>query len=113
MKRNLSTLAITLFLIQGICFAQKNAPLTVDIDPENERKSFILPEGFEVNLFAGDPQLAKPIQICFDTKGRLWAACSSTYPQVLPGQPNQDKILVMEDTDGDGEEEAGTEEDDF
>jgi putative heme-binding domain-containing protein len=102
MKRNLSTLAITLFLIQGVCFAQKNAPLTVDIDPENERKSFILPEGFEVNLFAGDPQLAKPIQICFDTKGRLWAACSSTYPQVLPGQPNQDKILVMEDTDGDG-----------
>ena len=102
MKSNLSTLAITLFLIQGVCFAQKNAPLTVDIDPENERKSFILPEGFEVNLFAGDPQLAKPIQICFDTKGRLWAACSSTYPQVLPGQPNQDKILVMEDTDGDG-----------
>ena len=35
MKRNLSTLAITLFLIQGVCFAQKNAPLTVDIDPEN------------------------------------------------------------------------------
>lgn len=108
MKYYSSALAIAFFLTQNICFAQRNAPQTVDIDPENERKSFILPEGFEVNLFAGDPQLAKPIQICFDTRGRLWAACSSTYPQVLPGQPNQDKILVMEDTDGDGKADKTT-----
>ena len=97
-----------LALSSSFAWAQKNAPLQVDIDPENERKSFQVAEGFEVNLFAGDPQMAKPIQICFDTKGRLWAACSSTYPQVLPGQPNQDKILIMEDTDGDGKADKTT-----
>lgn len=88
--------------------AQKTASGQVDLDPENERKSFLMADGFEVNLFAGDPQMAKPIQICFDTRGRLWAACSSTYPQVLPGQPNQDKILIMEDTDGDGKADKTT-----
>jgi len=97
-----------LALSSSFAWAQKNAPLQVDIDPENERKSFQVAEGLEVNLFAGDPQMAKPIQICFDTKGRLWAACSSTYPQVLPGQPNQDKILIMEDTDGDGKADKTT-----
>ena len=97
-----------LALAPSQALAQKNASGKVDLDPESERKSFQVAEGFEVNLFAADPQLAKPIQICFDTDGRLWAACSSTYPQVLPGQPKEDKILVMEDTDGDGKADKTT-----
>ena len=59
-------------------------------------------EGYEVNLFAGDPLLAKPIQINFDAQGRLWVASSEVYPQIQPGQVANDKILVLEDKDGDG-----------
>src|SRR5947208_2348291 len=73
-----------------------------DPDPELERRSFQVAEGFEVNLFAADPLLAKPIQMNFDAAGRLWVATSEVYPQIKPGQKANDKILVLEDRDGDG-----------
>src|SRR6478735_8751419 len=73
-----------------------------DPDPEYERKTFIVADGFEVNLFAADPLLAKPIQMNFDPQGRLWVASSEVYPQIAPGQTANDKIIVLEDTDGDG-----------
>jgi putative heme-binding domain-containing protein len=82
--------------------AQRDLTQIPDPDPEIERRSFQLPEGFEVNLFAADPLLAKPIQMNFDPDGRLWVACSETYPQIKPGQKANDKIIVLEDTNGDG-----------
>src|SRR3712207_7366957 len=51
----------------------------------------------EVNLFAADPLLAKPIQMNFDAAGRLWVACSEVYPQIKPGQKADDKVIVLED----------------
>jgi putative heme-binding domain-containing protein len=77
-------------------------------DPELERQTFVLPEGFEVNLFAADPQIAKPIQMNFDPQGRLWIVSSSTYPQVAPGEEADDKVLILEDTDGDGVSDSTT-----
>jgi putative heme-binding domain-containing protein len=79
-----------------------------DPDPELERKTFVVPEGFEVNLWAGDPQIHKPIQMNFDERGRLWIASSEVYPQIKPGQAATDKILVLEDTDGDGKADKKT-----
>ena len=87
-------------------FAQrelKDIPLP---DPVEEQATFILPEGFEVNLFAADPQIAKPIQMNFDAKGRLWIASSSVYPQIEPGAEANDRILILEDNDGDGVSEV-------
>jgi putative membrane-bound dehydrogenase-like protein len=74
-------------------------------DAELERRSFIVPEGFEVNLYAADPQIAKPIQMNFDAQGRLWIASSSVYPHIKPGEVANDKILIVEDRDGDGRAE--------
>ncbi len=71
-------------------------------DPEVERASFQVAEGFEVNLFAADPLLAKPIQMNFDPQGRLWVASSEVYPQIKPGQVANDKVIVLTDADGDG-----------
>src|SRR5687768_11809302 len=71
-------------------------------DPEEERKSFKVADGFEVNLFAADPKIAKPIQMNFDPTGRLWVVSSSMYPQVKPGEEPHDKVVVLEDTDADG-----------
>ncbi len=82
--------------------AQRNLKDIPVPDPELERQTFVLPEGFEVNLFAGDPSLAKPVQINFDAQGRLWVASSGIYPQVEPGKPANDRILCLEDTNGDG-----------
>lgn len=69
---------------------------------------FEVAEGFEINLFAEDPQLAKPIQMNFDAQGRLWVASSSVYPQIEPGQVADDKIIILEDTNGDGKSEKAT-----
>lgn len=71
-------------------------------DPELERQSFEVAEGFEVNLFAADPKIAKPIQMNFDPQGRLWIASSEVYPHIKPGQVADDRVLVVEDRDGDG-----------
>lgn len=79
-----------------------------DPDPEKERRALQVADGFEVSLFAADPLLAKPIQMNFDPAGRLWVACSQTYPQIKPGQKADDKILVLEDSDGDGKADKVT-----
>jgi putative heme-binding domain-containing protein len=90
-----------------LCLVQsapaQRAPFAIpDPDPEIERKSFLVAEGFEVNLFAADPMLAKPIQMNFDPAGRLWVVSSAVYPQIEPGQTANDKVLILEDEDGDG-----------
>ncbi len=77
-------------------------------DPEEERKTFIVADGFEVTLFAADPLLAKPIQMNFDPQGRLWIASSEIYPQIKPGQKANDKILILEDTKGVGKADKVT-----
>ena len=72
---------------------------------EDELKSFTIDPRFEVNCFASEedfPDIACPIQIRWDSKGRLWVACSTTYPHIYPGQEPNDKIVILEDTNGDG-----------
>jgi putative heme-binding domain-containing protein len=102
-----STAALLLLLIPAIAFAQRDAKVP-DPDPELERKTFVVAPGFEVNLFAADPLLAKPIQMNFDPQGRLWVASSEIYPQIKPGEKANDKIIVLEDKDGDGMAETTT-----
>ncbi len=65
---------------------------------------FILPEGFEINLFASevDFSISNPVKISFDPQGRLWIADMPSYPQYLPGAQTNDKIIILEDTNGDG-----------
>jgi len=109
MKYSLHWLAIlggTLFLCDPV-HAQRDAK-PPDPDPEIERKSLQVAEGFEVNLFAADPLLAKPIQMNWDAAGRLWVSCSEAYPQIKPGQKANDKIVILEDTKGVGKADKVT-----
>jgi putative heme-binding domain-containing protein len=92
-KTFLSIFFVSSCLRGSIAFAQP-AP-----DPELERKSFTVADGFEVSLYAADPMMAKPIQMNFDPAGRLWVATSEIYPQIKPGQAADDKVLILEDTD--------------
>ena len=77
-------------------------------DPEIERKSFQVSDGFEVNLFAADPMLAKPIQMNWDAQGRLWVVSSSLYPMIKPGEKANDKVIILEDTKGEGKADKVT-----
>jgi hypothetical protein len=92
----------TLLLLASSVVAQEKVP-----DPEIERAAFKVADGFEVSLFAADPLIAKPIGMNFDSAGRLWVTSSSLYPQIRPGEVADDKIVVLEDKDGDGKAEAG------
>jgi putative heme-binding domain-containing protein len=69
---------------------------------------FEVAPGFQVSLWASDPMLAKPTQMNFDPKGRLWVATSSIYPQIAPGQKANDKIIVLQDTYGVGRADKST-----
>ena len=67
--------------------------------PDDDRQEL------KVNLFASEkefPELAKPVQMSFDSQGRLWVACWPTYPHWKPKEEMNDKLLILEDTDGDG-----------
>lgn len=71
----------------------------------DELKAFKVDPRFEVNLFAGEeqfPDIANPIQMRWDARGRLWVSCSTTYPHVYPGKEPNDKLVILEDADGDG-----------
>ena len=71
-----------------------------------------VPAGYKIELFASEsefPDLANPVQMSFDGKGRLWVATMPSYPHYKPGdgKPN-DKILILEDTNNDGKADKQT-----
>ncbi len=69
-------------------------------------------EGFEVSLFADEaqfPELVNPVQMQFDTKGRLWAAVWPTYPTWEPLQEMTDALIIVHDDDHDGKADRVTE----
>lgn len=65
-------------------------------------------EGFELTLFAEEPMVVKPIQMNWDAQGRLWVVSSTIYPHLKTGAEANDKIYVLEDTDGDGKADKST-----
>jgi len=72
---------------------------------EEAIKKLTVGEHLKVELFASEemfPELINPVQMAFDTKGRLWVAAWPQYPHWLPTTPMNDKLLILEDTNGDG-----------
>ena len=81
------------------------------MSPADELKAFKVDPRFEVNLFASEeefPEIACPIQMRWDSQGRMWVSCSTTYPHVYPGNEPDDKLVILEDTDGDGRADKST-----
>jgi glucose/arabinose dehydrogenase/mono/diheme cytochrome c family protein len=79
---------------------------------DNALNKLKVPAGYKIELFASEeqfPDLAKPMQMSFDNKGRLWIATMPSYPHYKPGdaKPN-DKIIILEDTNGDGKADKQT-----
>jgi glucose/arabinose dehydrogenase len=83
----------------------------VFLSPEESIQKITLGEGLKVELFASErefPELVKPVQMAFDTKGRLWIAVWKNYPHWQPKTPMDDKLLILEDTNGDGKADKRT-----
>ena len=73
------------------------------LSPADEQKSFVVPPGFQVRLFASEPEVVNPVAMSFDERGRLWVLELYEYPLgTKPGEKGRDRIKILEDTDGDG-----------
>ena len=75
------------------------------LTPEESIAKMKVPDGYQLNVFASEvqfPDLANPVQMQVDAKGRLWAASWNTYPKWEPGKEMNDKLMIFEDTDKDG-----------
>ncbi|WP_171187819.1 PVC-type heme-binding CxxCH protein [Alienimonas chondri] len=76
--------------------------------PQEAAEAFTAPEGFEVTLFAGEPDVAQPIAMTFDDRGRLWVAECFTYTSREFDVEHGDRVTIFEDTDGDGAHDKRT-----
>ena len=72
------------------------------LSPEDSQKHIQLPEGFEAELFAAEPNIINPIAFTWDERGRLWVVQSQDYPHGLSNDVGGDRITICEDSDGDG-----------
>src|ERR1043165_186299 len=109
-------------LVGGMCFAwclvlaaqaafaagkQLSGPYTPAAGPalaaEEAQKKFVVPEGFEVRLFAAEPDVINPVAMTWDARGRWWVVELYEYPLgAPPGAKPRDRIKIIEDTDNDG-----------
>ncbi|MFB2119387.1 PVC-type heme-binding CxxCH protein [Parapedobacter sp. 2B3] len=74
------------------------------LSSDESKKLIQVPIGFELQLFASEPDIVNPMAMSWDEKGRLWIIEAMDYPNnfvELKGEPN-DRIKICEDTDGDG-----------
>jgi putative heme-binding domain-containing protein len=75
------------------------------LSPEASLAKIKTPDDFELNVFASEvqfPDLANPVQLQVDAKGRLWAASWNSYPKWEPLKEMKDSLMIFEDTDHDG-----------
>jgi len=80
-------------------FIRKTGPR----NPVEEQKGFRLPPGFEIQLVAAEPDIAKPMNMAFDERGRLWITQSREYPfPVATNRPGRDEIKVLSEFDETG-----------
>src|SRR3954462_7633333 len=74
--------------------------------PEQTVAQMYVPEGFRVDLVAGEPDLHQPVAFAWDERGRIWVIEAYSYPTKRPAGQGLDKIVIFEDRDGDGKFET-------
>ncbi|MEM7145225.1 MAG: PVC-type heme-binding CxxCH protein [Verrucomicrobiota bacterium] len=78
-----------------------NEEVAEPLSPEVAAETMGVPAGFEVTLFAGEPDVRQPVGFCIDDRGRLWVAEAYGYPD-HSDEEGEDRIVIFEDTDQDG-----------
>lgn len=82
--------------------SSKSTEMADGLSPMEAAARMTVPDGFRVNLAAGEPLVHQPIAFTMDHRGRLWIAEAYTYPNRAPDGQGRDKIVILEDVDGDG-----------
>jgi putative membrane-bound dehydrogenase-like protein len=80
------------------------------LSPEESQKHIQVPVGYELELFASEPDIINPVDFAWDEKGRLWAIETVDYPNTVREEDGigNDKIKILEDTNGDGKADKVT-----
>ena len=73
---------------------------------EHTLAQMYLPPGFKAEAVVSEPDIHQPIAMAFDERGRIWVAEAYTYPVRQPEGQGLDKLVIFEDTDGDGKFET-------
>lgn len=103
----LSSLGIPLLSLAQVRSPDK--PPAADNSPEAELASFTIHPEFEVSLFADESLgIANPVAMQWDESGRLWVLCTLGYAQLKPGEAPNDKLFILEDSDGDNKADTAT-----
>ena len=76
-------------------------PADVSLSPEASLSRMVVPEGFSVSLFAGEPDIRRPIAFDIDDRGRLWVVENYSHPEWKADNAT-DRIVILEDTNNDG-----------
>ncbi|MCH2115430.1 MAG: c-type cytochrome [Pirellulales bacterium] len=87
-------------LPEGVVNTQN--PQDISLTPQQSLNRIRTPQGFQVTLFAGEPDLRRPIAFDFDDRGRLWVVENYSHP-VLDPKSTRDRVVILEDTDHDGQ----------
>ncbi len=107
MNTRLAAFAITMSVASILTaaenpFAQHVRP-TDPLTAEEQLKTFHLPPGFKIQLVAAEPNLRKPMNMAFDSIGRLWVTESREYPIFAkPDEPKRDTVRIFSDFDENG-----------
>ncbi|HKI31345.1 MAG TPA: PVC-type heme-binding CxxCH protein [Gemmataceae bacterium] len=85
------------------CFDNRKPSGQPYLKPEDSVQRMKVADGFEVKLFAAEPMVVNPIAMTVDEKGRVWVIECFEYPKrTAKGKMPRDRIVILEDTDGDG-----------
>ena len=76
--------------------------LNQGLSGEDAVAAMSVPPGFSVTLAAAEPDVIRPITFTYDDRGRVWVVEAHTYPEPAPEGEGKDRILIFEDTNGDG-----------
>lgn len=108
MKTVIATSALFPLIFGAVAAAQEPAPAEYVVSaepltPEQERKTLHVPPGFEIQLVAAEPAIAKPVSMAFDAAGRLWVAETRTYPiETATDKTPRDAIKILSEFGEDG-----------
>jgi len=95
--------ALAVLLASQACIAE-DAPSPLPAD--EAAATFTAPPGFRTTLFAGEPDITQPIAMTTDGRGRLWVVECLTYPEWRTDGTGNDRVLIFEDTNGDGQSDS-------
>lgn len=95
-------MAFVAFTVSQLVAGPPVAP-TDPLTPQEQQKKFKLPPGFEIQLVAAEPQIQKPMNLAFDSRGRLWVTHSVEYPfAATDAEKSKDSLTILEGIGPDG-----------